>query len=369
MNNDEASSKDFIELQVFNEYSYEIEDTCHNIDAFLNEISPQISDEASSKEFTELQAFKENPRYSYEIQDSGSAIVEKYEGDGKRTKQENLAQKKKKKNSQMDKEDTKKKNSQMDKDTKRLIENRKAAKKLRDKKKSEKLILEKQVSDLLRENQQMEETIKAQSLQIQRLKNEVSILKGTSDEASSRDFIELQVFNEYSYEIEDTCHNIDAFLNEISPQISDEASSKEFTELQAFKENPRYSYEIQDSGSAIVEKYEGDGKRTKQENLAQKKKKKNSQMDKEDTKKKNSQMDKEDTKKKKSKMDKDTKRLIQNRKAAKKLRDKKKSEKLILEKQVSDLLRENQQMEETIKAQSLQIQSLKNEVSILKGTR
>ena len=61
-----------------------------------------------------------------------------------------------------------------------------------------------------------------------------------SDEASSRDFIELQVFNEYSYEIEDTCHNIDAFLNEISPQISDEASSKEFTELQAFKENPRY---------------------------------------------------------------------------------------------------------------------------------
>ncbi|KAK2724378.1 hypothetical protein QYM36_001031 [Artemia franciscana] len=191
----------------------------------------------------------------------------------------------------------------------------------------------------------------------------------TSDEASSKDFIELQVFNEYSYEIEDTCHSIDAFLNEISPQISDEASSKEFTELQAFKENPRYNYEIQDSGSAIVEKYEGDGKRTKQENLAQKKKKKNSQMNNEDTKKKNSQMDKEDTKKKKSKMDKDTKRLIQNRKAAKKLRDKKKSEKLILEKQVLDLSRENQQMEETIKAQSLQIQRLKNEVSILKGTR
>ena len=57
-------------------------------------------------------------------------------------------------------------------------------------------------------------------------------------------------------------------------------------------------------------------------------------MDNEDTKKKNSKMDKEATKKKKSKMDKDTKRLIQNRKAAKKLRDKKKSEKLILEKQV-----------------------------------
>jgi len=184
-----------------------------------------------------------------------------------------------------------------------------------------------------------------------------------SDEASSKDFIELQVLNEYIYEIEDTCHSrpIDAFLNE--------ASSKEFTELQAFKENPRYSYEIQDSGSAIVEKYEGYSKRTKQENLAQKKKKKNCQMDKKDTKKKNSQMDKEDTKKKKSKMDKDTERLIQNRKAAKKLRDKKKSEKLILEKQVLDLLRENQQMEETIKTQSLQIQRLKNEVSILKGTR
>ena len=113
---------------------------------------------------------------------------------------------------------------------------------------------------------------------------------------------------------------------------------------------------VQDSGSA------------KQENLPQKKKRKNCQMDKKDTKKKKSKMDKEDTKKKKSKMDKDT-FLIQNRKAAKKLRDKKKFEKLILEKQVLDLLRENQQMEETIKTQSLQIQRLKNEVSILKGTR
>ncbi|XP_065566403.1 uncharacterized protein LOC136031072 isoform X3 [Artemia franciscana] len=184
-----------------------------------------------------------------------------------------------------------------------------------------------------------------------------------SDEASSKDFIELQVFNEYSYEIEDTCHSkpIDAFIDATIDAFLNEATSKEFTELQAFKENPRYSYEIQDSGSAIVEKYEGYGKRTKQENLAQKKKKKNCQMDKKDTKKKNSQMDKEDTKKKKSKMDKDTERLIQNRKAAKKLRDKKKSEKLILEKQVLDLLRENQQMEETIKTQSLQIQRLKNE--------
>ena len=101
------------------------------------------------------------------IQDSGSA------------KQENLKQKQKKKKCQINKEDTKKKKSKIDKDTNRLIQNRMAAKKLRDKKKSEKLILEKQVLDLLRENQQMEETIKTQSLQIQRLKNEVSILKGT----------------------------------------------------------------------------------------------------------------------------------------------------------------------------------------------
>ena len=149
-----------------------------------------------------------------------------------------------------------------------------------------------------------------------------AFLNEISDEASSKDFIELQVFNEYSYKVEDTCHSIDAFLNEISPQISDEASSKEFTELQAFKENPRYSYEIQDSGSAIVEKYEGYGKRTKQEK--QTRKKKNCQMDKEDTKKKNSKIDKGDTKKKKSKMDKDTNRLIQNRKAAKKIKGQKK---------------------------------------------
>jgi len=58
--------------------SFELEIPFNDIDLFLKEISPQISDEASSKDFIELQAFKENPRYSYDIQDSGSAIVEKY---------------------------------------------------------------------------------------------------------------------------------------------------------------------------------------------------------------------------------------------------------------------------------------------------
>jgi hypothetical protein len=78
------------------------------------------------------------------------------------------------------KQKTKKKNSKMGKeDTKKLSQNRKAAKKIKGQKKAEKLILEKQVLDLLREKQQDQGTITAQSLEIQRLKVEVSILKGT----------------------------------------------------------------------------------------------------------------------------------------------------------------------------------------------
>ncbi|KAK2711681.1 hypothetical protein QYM36_012704 [Artemia franciscana] len=66
------------------------------------------NDEASSKKFTELRVFNEYPKYSYKIQDSRTAIVEKNAGDDKRTKQEDLAQKTKKNKSKMDKEDKKK---------------------------------------------------------------------------------------------------------------------------------------------------------------------------------------------------------------------------------------------------------------------
>ena len=38
-------------------YSYKIQDSWHSTDAYLNEISPQISDEAFSKKFTELRVF------------------------------------------------------------------------------------------------------------------------------------------------------------------------------------------------------------------------------------------------------------------------------------------------------------------------
>ena len=106
-------------------------DPSFDVDAFLHEILPQISGETCYEEFTELRVINEYPRYSYEIQDTwqnqdtvsieyefgGTAIVENIVADGK--------QKTKKKNSKMGKEDTKK-----------LIQNRKAAKKLRDKKKS-----------------------------------------------------------------------------------------------------------------------------------------------------------------------------------------------------------------------------------------
>ena len=88
------------------------------------------------KKFTELRVFSEYTRYSYEIQDSGTAIVEKKVGNGKRTKKENEKKEKTDKR-QTDKkaQKTNKKNSKMDKeDTKKLIQNRKAAKKLRDKK-------------------------------------------------------------------------------------------------------------------------------------------------------------------------------------------------------------------------------------------
>ena len=149
-------------------------DPSFDVDAFLHEILPQISGETCYEEFTELRVINEYPRYSYEIQDTwqnqdtvsieyefgGTAIVENIVADGK--------QKTKKKNSKMGKEDTKK-----------LSQNRKAAKKIKGQKKAEKLILEKQVLDLLREKQQDQETITAQSLEIQRLKDEVSTLKGT----------------------------------------------------------------------------------------------------------------------------------------------------------------------------------------------
>ena len=67
------------------------------------------------------------------------------------------------------------------------------------------------------------------------------------------------MYPRYSYEIQDSWHSTEACLNEISPQISDEASSKKFTELRVFNQYPRYSYEIQGSRTAIAEKNAGDG--------------------------------------------------------------------------------------------------------------
>ena len=89
---------------------------------------------------------------------------------------------------------------------------------------------------------------KIHGIVLMHLFNEIS--PQISDEASSKNFTELRVFNEYprySYEIQDTWHSTDASLNEISPQISNEASSKDFSELRVFNEYPRYSYEKQDT--------------------------------------------------------------------------------------------------------------------------